>query len=90
MTNIRLEMDSYAATLYLPTWQDVSAAVEILAQLGEPFAVVDVGAEWENYNMPKQPDEPQVMVLFTAPLKLSELTPFLKSVCTVLEGENTP
>jgi len=85
MTNIRLEMDSYAATLYLPTWQDVSAAVEILAQLGEPFAVVDVDAEWESYNMPAAPSVPQVMILFTRKLQISELLQLLKSIADILE-----
>jgi len=44
-----------------------------------------VDAEWESYNMPAAPSVPQVMILFTRKLQISELLQLLKSIADILE-----
>ena len=89
---IHLEMDANSATLSIEGFESFQTAsrvaemlLEALAPDGDVFSVIDVDAEWESYNMPAAPSVPQVMILFTRKLQISELLQLLKSIADILE-----
>lgn len=89
-TPLRIEMDAHSANLYMGDFVTASRVAEALYDMLSPvfpdtFTVIDVNEEWESYNMPQPPDEPQVMLLFTEPPTIEEMAHLLKSLVVLFD-----